>query len=292
MEHGIRLRKSKNIRMEYSYISKLVLLCFLLAIPVVLYPQEQPRRDRSKDHSLKMKSSKRNQTRLCATYLRVNNLFEINKQISFNGKTEVYYVDTDGGAWYISDLPQWCKVISQGENTFKLKYEPNYLGHSRRCRFKVVSYPKVVDVNIIQDSVPLPTNIEAHIDNVSKRSNVSNGKDLCLELHFKVTIEGGEMQKCLLVAWFTDESGDIIDANPAYTDNRIDDEGTAGIVNELTPYNDRQTYNVTWLFPYNALLFNQSQMNVTCNIGVYCVSTEKFLKGASYSFSFEVQSTN
>lgn len=294
----------------------IALLIILLFTPDVVNAQAKPKRDTSKDKSVTTaqqrtqvkknkpqtqttrKRRKSNthvvQTPKYATYLRVNQLTNVDKRVSSQAGSETFYVNTDGENWNVTAIPIWCR-ISKYSNYFVLSYNANTSHDERSDWFMVRCDGKEVRVNIKQDGTPL--NITAKFNYASLQHNtywngggISTNKTQWLNIRANVTIKGAMNQKCLVVAFITDELNRNIKAQWSYSSYGLSSSNDVYVATEVIPTSDdSQTFNVVLRLPNNAMRLWKKKHKLRCYLSVYCPKTSSYISGANYQLNFKAK---
>ena len=287
-----------------------------LIAPAIANAQSIPKRDISKDRSLIMDRQQKQKKALAesqkgmqrntktrpkqqtvvtpkyATYLLVDEQNSLTVAISSYSGNETYNVSTDGKEWSISHLPSWCK-ITRYSNSFSLYVEANPLHEERTDWFKVTSDYKEVVINIKQSGKPL--NIAAHFNYANLQHNVfwsSQGflGRLHLKINTDVTITGARGQKCMIVAFISDENNYSIKATSSYPNYAITSSNNVYAATEVTPStDDAQRFNVELYLPNNAMKLPKKRNQLRCHLAVYCDKTAKYIIGADYTLPFKAK---
>ncbi len=301
---------SKRTMKQIIYI-----LFLLLFLPQTVSAQSKPKRDTSKDRSVivaKQKkeqaqkrglSSKRNtykkRTRhvvqrttpdiQVATYLRVVPPIPLSKPLDSKGGCIGFDVVTDGKNWTISNLPYWCHVRKYS-NRFVVDYDANTKHEDRHDWFEVSSDNQQVRINISQQGAPI--NIQAKFNYANLHHNQPIGYiGKHLEIASSVTISGAAGQKCLVVALIDDEDGKYIKAKSYYNNYTMPNSDILYVASEVIPSTDNEeTFNVISYLPNNAMDLLQKNNNLQCKLFIFCVKTNEYVSGATYTMKFRAKS--
>lgn len=300
-----------NMNMKQIFITLLIITIYA----VDLSAQSKPKRDVSKDKSVLLAKKKEAQkvaekaaqkkreakkyrkkrviqTPKTASFLRVNQLHYIKKRLSSNGGSETFEVNTDGKEWNVVALPIWCR-LTKYTNSFVLSYNQNPSHDERSDWFKVQSDNLEVKIDIIQTGLPL--NINANFNYCSLqhdaiRYNNKGMSEKCLTIHSNVTIRGAKKQKCLIVAFFSDDAGNSIKATYKYPDYAISSSKDVFVATEVVPTSDEaQTFNTVLYLPNDAMALLKKKSKVRCQLAVYCVKTSSYISNANYTMYFKAK---
>lgn len=266
---------------------------------VIMAKQQKTKKELLKSHKVKQRNTyKRSKqqnivTPKYATYLLVNHQSS-SLRVTTNSysSNETYYVSTDGREWYISHLPLWCRIVKTS-NSFSLYVEANPLHEERTDWFKVTSDNKEVVIHITQSGKPL--NLSANINNANLQHNVlwsSHGLlgGLHLKINTDVTIIGAGGQKCMIVAFISDENNHNIKASYNYSNYAITPSNDVFSATEITPSSDNaQRFNAEIYLPNNAMRLLKKRNQLRCHLAVYCVTTANYIAGAYYTISFKAK---
>ena len=296
----------------------LILIAFLCIYSPSICAQSKPKRDTSKDRSVivaKQKEKARkivaasvekrrketvkryrrlkpDSTPIVASYLRVNQLPYINKNVSSYGGGDLYKVNTDGKEWSVVALPAWCHLTKYSDS-FLISYDQNMSHDDRSDWFKVTSGGFEVRINITQSGAPL--NISAKFNNCSLQHNYFHYnrygiRDDCLKIDANVTIKGAKDQKCLIVAFISDDKNNSIKAAYNYSDFAITSSKDVFAATEVVPTTDNaQTYNLVLYLPNNAMDLPKKKNTLRCQLVVYCVKNSSFINDAKYIMYFKAK---
>ncbi len=294
-----------------------ILILALSSVSCQINAQSKPKRDVSKDRSVivakqkearkaaeiiaqkkrreaakKVRRSKQVIAPKVATYLRVNQLPQITRTINAYGIGEVFNVNTDGKEWKVLFLPSWCH-ITKYSNSFAISYDSNPSHDNRSDWFKVVADNLEVRIDITQLGVPL--NIHANFNYCSLQHNYFHYnkygfRDDCLKIDANVTIKGAKDQKCLIVAFISDDNSNSIKAAYNYSDFAVSSSKDVFTAAEVTPTTDNpQTYNLVLYLPNNALDLPKKKNTLRCQLAVYCVKTSSYISNAKYIMYFKAK---
>ena len=294
----------------------LFILLIITIYAIDVNAQSKPRRDISKDKSVilaKKKEAKKAadiaaqkkrdaakryrkkkivQTPKTATFLRVNQLHYLKKRLSSNGGSETFEINTDGKEWNVVALPIWCR-LTRYANSFILSYNQNPSHDERSDWFKVQSDNLEVKIDIIQTGLPL--NISAKFNYCSIQHDVvhynSNGEsEKYLQIFSDVTIKGAKKQKCLVVAFFSDDAGNSIKASYKYSNYAISSSKDVFVAAEVEPTSDEaQNFNTVLYLPNDALFLPEKKKKIRCQLAVYCVKTSSYISNANYTLYFKAK---
>lgn len=297
---------------------KILLLVVLFCSPCIICAQAKPKRDASKDRSVvvgkqkkKVRKSataeatekqkqqqeeeeiKRNTQIPQATYLYVDQQTSVSRTIDSYRGTEKFDVKTDGKEWVVSNVPDWCKVTNYSD-CFVLSYDSNPNHDERSIWFNVVCDNKVVRVDIKQNGTPL------HISSKFNFANLEHNVDgnvhglygnKCLKINTNVTIQGAKGQRCLVVAFFSDENYNRIKTSSSFHSYGLQTTNDLYVSTGITPISDNsQNYNVSLYLPSDAMLLAKKNNKVYCQLAVFCEKTSKYISGASYTIFFRAKS--
>ena len=294
------------------------ILIFLLIITlyaVDLSAQSKPKRDILKDKSVilakkkeaqkaaeiaaqKKREAKRyrkkkvTQTPKNASFLRVNQLHYIKKRLNSNGGSEMFEVNTDGKEWNVVALPIWCRLTKYA-NSFILSYNQNPSHDERSDWFKVQSDNLEVKIDIIQTGLPL--NISAKFNYCSLQHDAifynGNGiQEKYLTIRSNVTIKGAKKQKCMIVAFFSDDADKSIKATYKYPNYAISSSKDLFVATEVVPTSDEaQTFNTVLYLPNDAMSLLKKKNKIRCRLVVYCVKTSSYISNAEYTMDFKAK---
>lgn len=283
-----------------------------LIAPAIANAQSKPKRDTTKDRSVivakqkeqakKTETQRRRQettrkhrqrpivnTPQYATYLFVDQQTSLTVAINSYSGNETYNVSTDGKEWSISHLPSWCRITKYA-NSFSLYVEANPLHEERMDWFKVTSDNKEVIINVKQSGKPL--NVAAHINYATLLHNVFwSSQELLggrhLQINTDVTIIGARGQKCMIVAFISDENNYSIKATSGYSNYAITSSNNVYAATEVTPASDdAQRFNVEIYLPNNAMNLPKKRNKLRCHLTLYCIKTGKYINGADYTLNF------
>lgn len=288
----------------------------ILIAPAIANAQSIPKRDTSKDRSVITTKQQKKQKALAesqkgkqrntktrpkqqtvvtpkyATYLLIDQQTSLTVAINSYSGNETYNVSTDGKEWSISHLPSWCRITKYA-NSFSLYVEANPLHEERTDWFKVTSDNKEVIINVKQSGKPL--NVAAHINYATLLHNVFwSSQELLggrhLQINTDVTIIGARGQKCMIVAFISDENNYSIKATSGYSNYAITASNNVYAATEVTPSSDdAQRFNVEIYLPNNAMKLPKKQNKLRCHLAVYCDKTAKYIIGADYTLPFKAK---
>ena len=287
-----------------------------MAISSQLCAQSKPKRDVSKDRSVivakqekakkasgtiekknrrevvkKSQRPKRDNSPMVATYLRVNQLPHINKTINAYGGGDIFNVNTDGKKWNVLFLPSWCH-ITKNSNSFAISYDPNTSHDDRSDWFKVIADDLDVRIDITQLGIPLNVRADFKSCNIQHNTNHDNinVKDKCIKINANVTIKGAKGQKCLIVAFFSDDDGNSIKATYNYPNYAITASNDVYAAIEVVPSSDEaQTFNKVLYLPNNAMCLLKKNSTIRCQLVVYCVKNSSYIADAKYIIYFKAK---
>lgn len=220
-----------------------------------------------------------------ATYLRVDqqNYF-VTKHLPHTSGSIVLTISTNGKDWSISSLPKWCKA-EKYDCYVTLKYDRNTEYDERYASLFVNSDNQRVRVDFKQDGAPL--NITSCINYAYLTHTMQRN---ALRVNANVSIQGAKGQKCLIVAFIKDESGNIIKASRRFSNYGLQSSNYLCVTKEVTPANDNmQNYNVAFDIPNNAMQLYKKKNKLSCELSIYCVKTETYVSMGNYSLPFKAK---
>lgn len=301
--------------MWWKYIHTILII--VIFFPGFANAQSKPKRDISKDASVvaqqrEQAKRKANQATVrkkqknarihrkyqkaespqYASYLRVDQLSSLTKIVSSYSGNLTFNVNTDGKEWTVSYIPSWCRV-TKFSNSFLIFYEANSSHDEREDWFKVKADGLEVRIDIKQLGKPL--NINAYFNYASLQHNVYQNfgdylSGLYLSINANVTIKGAKGQKCLVVAFVSDEHNTSVKANYGYSKYAITSSYDVYTTTEIIPNTDEeQRFNVNLYLPNNAMRLVKRKNKLHCSLAVYCVKTSKYISGANYTLHFRAK---
>ena len=224
-----------------------------------------------------------------ATYLRVNPASSFSEPRHSNGGQIVFDVATDGKNWTISNLPYWCHVRKY-PNWFVIDYDANTKHEDRQGWFEVKSDNQRVRINVSQQGAPI--NIQAHFNGAYLLHNQyvpSLGN--CLKITSEVAISGAFGQKCWVVAYIIDEEGYNVKAKNGYQNYALPSSNNIYVASEVIPSTDKkETFTIVSYIPNNAMRLLKKNNNLQCKLVIYCVETNEYVSGATYTMKFRAKS--
>lgn len=298
----------------------LMMLCgLLMCASNVANAQSKPKRDVSKDKSViaaqrkaqakkttskQQTSAKRKRktyaatppTPKYATYLRVNQLTSVSKNVSSQAGNETFIINTDGKEWSVVAVPFWCHVTKHSDR-FVLSYNSNPSYDARSDWLKVKSDNQEVRIDIKQEGAPI--NITSNFNYAYLQHNTdwsgdrsyATRKTKCLGINANVTIKGAKGLKCLVVAFITDEYGKNIKATYGFSSYGLPSSNDLYVATEVIPQSDNaQTFNVNLHLPNNAMRLLKKKNKLRCYLAVYCMKTSTYVSGANYTLRFNAKS--
>lgn len=292
------------------------ILFLLLFLPQIASAQSKPKRDTSKDRSVIVAKQKKEKTHKrtpliaerkrrparrstrkkttvpaiqTATYLRVNPVSSLSMPLDSKGGCIGFDVFTDGKNWTISNLPYWWHVTKYS-NWFVVDYDANTKHEDRQGWFEVKSDNQQVRINVSQQGAPI--NIQAKFNYANLHHNQLIGHiGKHLEIASSVTISGAAGQKCLVVALIDDEDGKYIKAKSYYNNYTMPNSDILYVASEVIPSTDNEeTFNVISYLPNNAMDLLQKNNNLQCKLFIFCVKTNEYVSGATYTMKFRAKS--
>ncbi len=294
----------------------LVILLIITIFAIDVNAQSKPRRDISKDKSVilaKKKEAKKAadiaaqkkrdaakryrkkkvvQAPKAASFLRVNQVNYIKKQLNSNGGSETFEVNTDGKEWNVVALPIWCRLTKYA-NSFSLSYNQNPSHDERSDWFKVQSGNLEVKIDIIQKGLPL--NISAKfnycgLQHDAVHYNDKGESEKYLKIYTDLTIKGAKKQKCLIVAFFFDDAGNSIKASYKYSNYATSSSKDLFVATEIVPTSDEaQSFNTILYLPNDAMFLLEKKKKIRCQLAVYCVKTSSYVNNAEYIMYFKAK---
>lgn len=323
MEIGISMLKNKQSLTDNNIcmVRKiLIVLCAMLVCTFdVANAQSKPKRDVSKDKSViaaqrKVQTKKTTpkqqtqakkirkayvtppQTKKQATYLRVNQLTSVSKNVSSQAGSETFTVNTDGKEWSVVALPFWCNVTRYSDR-FVLSYNSNPSYDTRSDWFKVKCDNQEVRIDIKQEGAPV--NITSNFNYAYLQHNTDWSGDWSLAvrktkwlgINANVTIKGAKGLKCLVVAFVADEYGKNIKAASSFPSYGLPSSNDVYAATEVIPQSDdAQTFYVNLRLPNNAMRLLKKKNKLRCYLAVYCTKTSTYVSGANYTLRFNAKS--
>ena len=292
-----------------------ILITTSLLVPKYVDAQSKPKRDVSKDRSVivakqkkeaqekkaqetakkqttrRKKITRPNPTPKRATYLKVNELMFIDRNINSKGGYETFSINTDGENWNVYSLPSWCH-ITKYYKSFRITYDANTSHDDRKDWFIVRSDNQEVKVNIIQAGAPLY--ISASFTYGQLKHNVYASRygrrEQCLNISANVTISGAKQQKLLVAAFIVDEDNKNIKASYGYSDFALIPDKEVYAVTEITPYyDDAQRFSVDLYLPNDAMNLLKKNNKLQVKLALFCVKTSSYVSGANYTLRFKAK---
>ena len=292
------------------------ILFLLLFLPQIASAQSKPKRDTSKDRSVIVAKQKKEKTHKrtpliaerkrrparrsthkkttvpaiqTATYLRVNPVSSLSMPLDSKGGRIGFDVFTDGKNWTIDNLPYWCHVTKYS-NWFVIDYDANTKHEVRQDWFEVKSYNQQVRINISQQGAPINIQAKFNYANLHHNQLIGNiGKHL--EIASSVTISGAAGQKCLVEAYIIDEDGYNVKAKNGYQNYALPSSNNIYVASEVIPSTDKkETFTIVSYIPNNAMRLLKKNNNLQCKLVIYCVETNEYVSGATYTMKFRAKS--
>lgn len=292
----------------------------LFLIPATVSSQSKPKRDVSKDKSVKIAKQRENAKKRTpanrnqriknngvsvarnknkksagpktASYLRVNNQDYVYQVMSSYGESDTLKVSTDGKQWSVIWMPSWCEVAKYSDY-FVITVGENKSHNEREDWCAVKSDNQTVKIRLKQLGAPLI--ISASIKNWSLEHNIKkdigsgSGVTDCLNIYANVAIYGAAEQKCIVKALITDENDKPIKCSPEYQKYSTTKTNDVCAEVEVTPNFDSFEHKVSISIPNDAIILLKKKQNLRCKLVVYCVSTQKYIEGASCTFNFKAK---
>lgn len=226
------------------------------------------------------------------SYLRVNQLPYLKRNIKSYGGGEIFKVNTDGKDWTVFGLPIWCH-LTKYPNSFYISFDSNSSHNDRSDWFKVKSGDYEVKIDIIQSGAPI--NISANFNYCILHHNISriikgSLEEKCLKISTNVSIKGAKDQKCLIVALITDIYNKNIKAAYGYSNYTLPSTNDVFTSVEVVPStDDTQSFDIALYLPNNAMNLLKKKNTLRCHLSLFCENTGNYVSDAQYIVHFKTK---
>lgn len=218
-----------------------------------------------------------------ATFLMVNNHYSyIGMAVSNYFSNETFTVKTDGSDYSVLDVPSWCNVTTKTPSFFTLSINSNDGYDERTGCFYVKSDNRSCKVSVVQPGKPII--IAAYYTKSDVTHNVEIAGQKYMSVDAMVRINGAKGLKMRAVAVVVDKFGQRIKSNNIK--NAFND-GTFFVSYPFLPYSDEYgNYKVSLMIPNNDLMLTDKNMELSCELLVYCENNNDYVSNAGHSFKF------
>lgn len=242
-------------------------------------------------------SLKRNQQQETqeAVFFRVNGQTLSEEYIPSSGVVHSYTIETnEDGDVDISGVPNWARVSKVSYREFKIEFDANNTVSSRSCLLYFLLNGRKVEVNLIQDAVPIE--VVASFEDISVHHNekqwaysqISQWYLLMgIQGWIKTSGKGASKVPLRVVAYFTDEHGQKIKSYYSY--KNVDDDKNFCVSYDYSPYSDSARSYLSLTVPNEGFYLSLGKKHIYCHLYVIRLDNNNILCQTKFPFTLEVK---
>lgn len=208
--------------------------------------------------------------------------------ITFNAKgyTKSVDVNANGNFWYLTDVPNWCRVLCYS-NCFTITCENNLVRSSKDAVFYVHSGNQKVRISVYQSGAP---EVSASISNVSIAHNENIGKEKCMVISGVVGVPVSYNRNFFVAAFFYDTRNNCINAHWAYPEYKWHSTNFLCLKSASFAATPNQLYYYfRMVLPNRAIVVSKGETILTCMLNVYNSEDETLVYNSSHSFKIKLK---